>query len=90
MSYPRFRRVERQARRMHEMMDRLGVDAGRLVRLDQGDAYAEARIRCLDCRETETCLRWLEAFDGSAERPEFCPNIEIFDACAAAVKRRDG
>jgi hypothetical protein len=73
---------------MHEMMDRLDVDAGRLVRLDQGEAYAEARIRCLDCRETETCLRWLEAFDDFAGRPEFCPNIELFDACAPAAERR--
>ena len=43
------RRVERQATRMHEVMERLDVDAAALARVRQGQAYAEARARCLTC-----------------------------------------
>ena len=83
MNHPKFRHVERQARRMHEMMDYLDVDAGKLVRLDQGRLYAEARARCLDCSQTTKCLNWLELFDAFAEppSPDFCVNFELFQAC---------
>ena len=42
MDWPTSRRVERRARRMHEMMKRLNVDTGALARLRRSDAYAEA------------------------------------------------
>lgn len=82
MYRPKFRQVERQASRMHEMMERLDVDAVKLVRRDQGEAYAKARTRCLNCGETEKCLRWLSAFEEFIERPEFCPNLDVFKSCA--------
>ena len=50
--------VERQAGRMHEMMKRLDVDALALVRQKNGEAYTEARTRCLSCEESVRCLRW--------------------------------
>ncbi len=86
MAHPQFRRVERQARRMHDMMDRLEVDPGKLARLRQGEAYAEARTRCLDCVDADKCLRWLETFDLSPDRPDFCPNIELFETCLTGPK----
>jgi hypothetical protein len=79
-----FHRVEHRARRMHEMMQRLGVDIGVLARLRRGDAYAEARSRCLFCGTSDKCLRWLEQ-SGDRKRPEFCPNLTLFEAC----KRED-
>ena len=60
MYRPMFRRVERQATRFHEMMDRLDVDPSALVRVPGGDAYAEARSRCLFCGTTDKCLRCLD------------------------------
>ena len=36
------RRVERQATRMHEVMERLDVDAAALARVRLGQAYADA------------------------------------------------
>jgi len=80
MGWPMYRRVERQARRMHEMMERLGVDPAALVRLRRGDAYAEARALCLFCGASDTCLRWLDD-PSTAARPEFCPNLPLFEAC---------
>jgi hypothetical protein len=49
------RRVERQATRMHEIMDRLNVDQAKLARARQGEVYAEARARCLTCGTSDKC-----------------------------------
>jgi hypothetical protein len=75
------RRVERQARRMHDMMRRLDVDAAALARLGQGDAYLQARSRCLSCGTSDKCLRWLDQAPLPGSRPSFCPNLSLFDAC---------
>jgi hypothetical protein len=64
---------------MHEMMRRLGVDPARLARLRRGDAYAEARTRCLSCAVSDDCLRWLDAPSSSGARPVFCPNLAVFE-----------
>ena len=65
------RRVERQATRMHEMMDRLNVDAAALVRMRQGQDYAEARARCVTCGTSDKCLRWLDKQPPSGDAPAF-------------------
>jgi hypothetical protein len=80
-SWPMFHRVERRAVRMQEMMTRLHVDPGKLARLRRGDAYAEARASCLSCRMSEKCLRWLGDPAEADKRPEFCPNLTLFEAC---------
>jgi hypothetical protein len=76
-----FRRVERQALRMHATMERLGVDPVALARFRQGDAYAEARALCLFCAASERCLRWLDDPTQASTRPEFCPSLLLFEAC---------
>jgi hypothetical protein len=80
MHWPMFRRVERQAQRMHKMMRRLNVDSGMHARLRRGDAYTEARSTCLFCGTSEKCLRWL-GDPAQRGRPEFCPNLKLFEAC---------
>lgn len=79
--FPMSRHVERQARRTHEMMERLGVNAAALARLRGGEAYAEARMKCLKCVQSRECLLWLDADPPSAELPTFCPNLELFESC---------
>jgi hypothetical protein len=73
------RRVERQATRMHEVMDRLDVDVAALARARKGELYAEARTRCLTCGTSDKCLRWLDGEAASRERPAFCPNLRLFE-----------
>jgi hypothetical protein len=73
------RRVERQASRMHEVMERLNVDGAALARLRQGQAYADARTRCLACGTSDKCLRWLDRQPLSSAPPEFCPNLGLFE-----------
>lgn len=80
MDWPMYRRVENRARRLQEMMQRLDVDAGTLARLRDGEAYAEARGRCLFCGTSDKCLRWLER-SGDGARPEFCPNLALLQTC---------
>ena len=72
------RRVERQATRMQEMMDRLGVDGAALARAAQGEVYAQARTRCLTCGTSDKCLRWLDSAPASSQSPDFCPNLKLF------------
>jgi hypothetical protein len=73
------RRVERQATRMHEMMERLNVDAAQLVRARQGQDYAEARARCITCGTSDKCLRWLDKQPPAGGEPTFCPNLRVFE-----------
>jgi hypothetical protein len=84
--WPMFRRVERQAKRFVEMMQRLDVDTSKLVRIRDGAAYKEARDKCRDCHRTHECLIWLDADPPSLASPKFCPNFRLFEKCK---KRQD-
>ena len=88
MDWSMHRRVEHQASRMDEMMDRLGVDPIALIRLRQGEAYAEARTQCLFCTASGTCRRWLEEPMQPDAPPDFCPNLPIFQACTKTRSQR--
>lgn len=63
------------------MMERLDVDALALVRMKRGEAYAQARQQCLECRLSDKCLRWLETEHGGDALPVFCPNLRMFLSC---------
>ena len=77
------RRVERQATRMHEVMERLDVDAAALARVRQGQAYADARARCLTCGTSDRCLRWLDSRPARASRRSFVRTC----ACLKSTER---
>jgi hypothetical protein len=81
MDWPMLRTVERRASRMSDMMERLDVDASKLVRLRAGEAFAEARTKCLQCSRACKCILWLDADPPSDEAPHFCPNFEVFETC---------
>jgi hypothetical protein len=75
-----YRRIEKQARRMREMMARLRVDPVALARSRNGNAFAEARNRCVACRTIEECARYLHKPEGTAGDPDFCPNHQLFQS----------
>jgi hypothetical protein len=79
--WPMYRRAERRAVRMREMMQRLDVDPGKLARLRSGNAYLEGRARCLSCSANNRCLQWLDSPVQAEGRAEFCPNLALFEAC---------
>ena len=78
MLRPADRSAERQAIRMHQMMHRLDVDIAAFIRVRNGEAYVEARSRCLKCSDIPDCLRWLDGYGRVGEVPHFCPNFKIF------------
>ena len=81
MGWPMFRTVERQASRLAEIMERLEVDPVKLVRLRAGEAFAEARTKCLQCSSARECVLWLDAEPRSGEQPLFCPNFALLESC---------
>ena len=81
MLWPVSRSAERQAIRMHQMMNRLDIDPSVFARLKNGEAYAEARTRCLRCGNIANCLRWLDDYGSPPESPDFCPNLRTFRPC---------
>ncbi len=80
MEWPISRHVERQARRLSDMIERTDADPSRLVRLRHGDAYVEARTKCIECRDTMRCLNWLALPKRTGERPDFCPNASLLES----------
>lgn len=81
MPGPMVTQVERRARRMNEMIQALNVDEVALMRLDRGEAYAEARTKCLHCVCPGECLAWLDAGGLKDDGLWYCPNRELFVKC---------
>lgn len=63
------------------MMARLQVDVPALARMRNGDAYAEARARCLLCDRAAECLRWLDRSGELDGEPDFCAILDVFNTC---------
>ena len=84
MSWPMFRRVAQQAQHMTDVMERLDIDPSTAVRQDRGQAYIEARARCLHCQFARECERWLQGAENARDPAYFCPNAAFF----AAQRRR--
>ena len=74
---------ERRASRMREMVQRLDVDCGALVRTNGGEAVMQARERCLRCPCVAECLVWLDGEAAGDGTPEFCSNLALFERCKA-------
>ncbi|XSG82038.1 MAG: DUF6455 family protein [Methyloligella sp. ZOD6] len=74
-----------QARRRHELMDRmmqkLGVDVLAAIGLDNGQAFVRARSECRLCPQANVCRFWLACSTGEAKPPDFCPNARFFHRC---------
>jgi hypothetical protein len=81
MSWPMFRRVERQAQTMSRMMERLDVDMAAAVRHQHGASFAQARTNCVLCQSTHECDRWLAGAPDASDPSHFCPNIRFFSMC---------
>ena len=78
-TWPVTQHVENRARRLNDMIARVGIDPVQLVRLRQGEAYLEARKICIECHHAVTCLQWLDTPHENSEQPDFCPNFPLFD-----------
>ena len=88
MSWPMFERVERQSRRLDEMIERLEISPASAARRAGGLALAQARSRCLMCTEPHLCRFWLDQAGTGPATPEFCPNAAFLRSCRLAFARR--
>ena len=82
--WPMLQQVEGRAVRTQQMMERLEVDSLQLVRLERGKTYCRVHEICLQCRVADVCREWLQSKDNKTERPDFCPNLELFLSCASS------
>lgn len=81
-AWPMAERVERQARLMGAMMERVGVNPGAAAREGRGIAFAAASRRCLACPSSKACETWLNEGGGDAP-PAFCPNASFLSRARA-------
>jgi hypothetical protein len=81
MSWPMFERVERQSRRLDEMIERLEINPAAAARRAGGLALAQARSRCLMCTHAHHCRFWLDQAGTAPATPEFCPNAAYLKSC---------
>lgn len=84
MSWPMFERVERQSRRLEEMMERLEINPATAARQGGGFALAQARSRCLMCTQAHLCRFWLDQAGPTAQVPDFCVNAAFLESCRLA------
>lgn len=80
--WPMCNHVERRARRLNDMIDRIGANRSRLVRACGGATIAEAAQNCLSCPYPTACIEWVSdrSFDAS-EPPPFCRNRNLIRRC---------
>ena len=88
--WPMFERVLSHARLMDEMMERVGAEAGKAVRIEHGMAWQEARTQCLGCPEAHRCVDWLHAADPLTSPPDFCRGAPLFRRCLEEGDAADG
>jgi hypothetical protein len=100
-SQPMLKRVLRKAEQMDWMLQCVGVNPARAVRLDKGMAWYEARLRCIACIHDDRCRGWIAGRLGRTPSapPAFCPNAQLFASLAeetaiqsmsSALPHRDG
>jgi hypothetical protein len=81
-------RVERQARLIASMMERMGLDPVHVAERDR--AFAAAARRCVWCAAADDCERWLSEPAETTAAPAFCPNGALFEDVARQTAKADG
>ncbi len=78
-------RIERQARLMGGMMERLEIDPAEVARHSMGMGLERAVRSCLSCASPDVCEKWQAETVGStvAHAPGFCPNAPLFETYLA-------
>ena len=79
--WPMFQRVYSHAGLMDRMMERVGAEPSKAVRMQQGLAWQEARTQCLGCPDGRRCRDWLEATEPTTQPPDFCRGAALLRRC---------
>ena len=71
--------ADRRWRNMCEMLDRFGLDAGKLAHGRLASGLRSAVGTCQSCEADQLCQEWLtRAPEWLDEAPAFCPNAKLF------------
>jgi hypothetical protein len=84
--WPMFGQVLRRQRLMDAVMEASYVDVIAAIRVDEGQAFMDARSRCRNCFNEIRCRNWLGSSEPKSGPPDFCPNAALFTRC----RRSDG
>lgn len=78
-------RVARQAELMDGMLRWLGIEPDDAAASDIRAEWCEVRFRCVDCRSSRDCARFLARPKGarSEDAPRFCANMLFFHDCSS-------
>jgi hypothetical protein len=79
-SWPQLNRVLQQADTMDRMIEHTRASRGVALRRENGNAWYEARSRCIECPHDRRCRSWMAA-QPDGDVPSFCPNAEFLRAC---------
>jgi Family of unknown function (DUF6455) len=79
--WPLMEQVRRRQRLMDRMMLTTGVNMSRVVNLDGGLTFLEARSKCRLCPDESACVHWMEDAEALEAAPEFCPNAKFLKSC---------
>jgi hypothetical protein len=76
-----FDQVLRRQRLMDAVMEAGYVDVIAVIRVDEGQAFMDARSRCRHCVNEIRCRNWLGSPEPKSGPPDFCPNAALFTRC---------
>ena len=79
--WPMFAQVLRRQRLMDAVMAASHVDVVAAIRIDEGQAFMDARSRCRHCFNEVRCRNWLASPAQKSGPPDFCPNAALFMRC---------
>lgn len=81
--------LRRRARQMRAMMERLGLEPGRIHGRLGGTAIEGAASLCIACQNALRCRAWLAAGTEPDGYLGFCPNAGLFDRLTGPPGRPD-
>lgn len=74
-------RLNERAELMGRMLDTIGAMNRVPSDFNTTNEMRSAAVRCISCRETESCRKWLEDHPDGAERAlAQCPNAALFNS----------
>lgn len=72
-------RSQRRMTMMQRMIQRLDVDASKVVCADNGVTFRAMVGRCRGCEEPTICSEWLDGQRPDKNPSDFCPNAAAFE-----------
>lgn len=72
-------RLEAHEVQMRAMMSAHGARHEMAALSDAGLGWMSAQTRCIFCRNTDKCAKWMADGDVAHSPRDFCPNLKFFD-----------